>query len=85
MDNAKKSTKDARSQLADKGLPGSIAVQDDAAGFPEDVWSKVAAAQAEGGDWALRRKLGEVDSGSARAGVKIILAPPCVFCIHDHE
>ena len=65
---SKQVTKDARSQLSSKGLPGSIAAQDDAAGFPEAVWRKVASVQEAGGDWAIKRRVNELDGGAQRAG-----------------
>ena len=64
----KQVNKAARAQLAAVGLPGSIAAHDQAHGFPEKSWQKVQAAQQQGGAWATKEKLQQLDSGAARAG-----------------
>jgi hypothetical protein len=69
---AKQATKDAKAALSAVGLPGSIAAQDEAAGFPEALWSRVVAVQEAGGPWALKKRSQEGAGLAARANELLV-------------
>ena len=69
LTNADKSaTANARTRLAQVGLPGSIAAQQTGAGIPEEMWARISeVVQSQGGAYALRQLLQEVVAASERA------------------